>query len=271
MADAAPSVPVEAFFHLQRVATSILRGGASIEGALVAVVEGAEAVLGCERAALYVVDWRAHAMRLTVSTTPIEEGIKLRVDSGLVGACATHGLVINVADAYADERFDPTVDICTARKTHSVLCVPIVGDGGLVSAVLCALNKRADPGGTNTAFGPADEFLLSNIAVMAGHTLSRMRSQYKARRAEEVNAALLDITKQLAGSIDAGHVAQLVRERLAPLLHASAVNVFLLDAATTPGPSRSPPFAANRQFMVLASDPSYLPGSTSSTTPTAGG
>jgi GAF domain-containing protein len=191
--------------QLQRVATTILAAGLGLEDALVAVVEGSEAVLECERVALYVIDWRANAMRLSVSTTPIEEGIKLRLGSGLVGACATEGRTLNVPDAYADERFDPTVDLCTAKKTQSALCVPIMGDDSRVCAVLCALNKLPSPptpprealpsaDAPAAAFSGADEYLLSSVAVMAGHALSRMRSQYAARRAEAVTESAYEDT-----------------------------------------------------------------------------
>ena len=260
-----PAVPMRAMLQLQRVATTILAAGLGLEDALVAVVEGSEAVLECERVALYVVDWRANAMRLSVSTTPIEEGIKLRLGSGLVGACATEGRVLNVPDAYADERFDPTVDLCTAKKTQSALCVPIMGDDSRVAAILCALNKKpslaqgsgaavgdAADMAAAAAFSSADEYLLSSVAVMAGHTLSRMRSQHAASRAEAINAEVLDVTKQLSGMVDTAQVAHLVSARLAQLLRATVVNVFLLESPGT---------------MVLASDPSYVRAGASTPSP----
>jgi GAF domain-containing protein len=37
--------------------------------------------------------------------------------------------VINLADVYADLRFNPEVDRHTGYRTHSMLCMPIVARG----------------------------------------------------------------------------------------------------------------------------------------------
>jgi putative methionine-R-sulfoxide reductase with GAF domain len=116
---------LERMMALTEVIASVLATDQRLDNALVALVEGAAALLGCQRVALYVVDWAAGTQRLTLSTGRIEEGIRLVLGSGLVGACAVTGAVVNVADAYADPRFDATVDICSSLKTSSELCVPL--------------------------------------------------------------------------------------------------------------------------------------------------
>ena len=52
--------------------------------------------------------------------------------ASLVAACVRDGVVVNVADAYRDARFDRSVDDGSGFRTRSVLCVPVfrVGDAG---------------------------------------------------------------------------------------------------------------------------------------------
>src|SRR5262245_20813761 len=67
--------------------------------------------------------------------------IRVSLDSGLAGAVARTGAVINIEDAYADERFNRTIDQATGYRTHTVLCVPMRDAEGAITGVLQALNK----------------------------------------------------------------------------------------------------------------------------------
>ena len=68
------------------------------------------------------------------------------MSSGIVGHVASTGSVVNIADAYADTRFDPTADLKNGYKTRSVLCVPVMStdmlSAGLPCGVLQVINKR---------------------------------------------------------------------------------------------------------------------------------
>jgi adenylate cyclase len=59
--------------------------------------------------------------------------------------------VINLADAYADPRFNQEVDRHTGYRTHSMLCMPIVARGERKIGVMQILNRRGGP------FGPVEE------------------------------------------------------------------------------------------------------------------
>jgi len=187
----ASDAPMRAMLQLQRVATSILAAQPRIEDALGRCRRRrARCPTVRARSTLRHRPARKNAMRPDSQYSTHRRGIKLRLGSGLVGACAVDARVVNVCDAYADERFDPTVDLCTARKTQSSLCVPILGEDARVAAVLCALKQvwpRQSPVEVflrppmpPSHFPGPHEYLLSSIAVMAGHTLSRMRSQFTA-------------------------------------------------------------------------------------------
>ena len=59
--------------------------------------------------------------------------------------------MINISDAYADERFNQEVDRKTGYRTHSVLCMPVVNKEGRKLAVIQVLNRTGGP------FNPVDE------------------------------------------------------------------------------------------------------------------
>jgi GAF domain-containing protein len=53
------------------------------------------------------------------------DGVTLPLGQGLCGTAAATGCIVNVADCYADERFDPLYDLATAYHTRSMLCMPV--------------------------------------------------------------------------------------------------------------------------------------------------
>ncbi len=51
--------------------------------------------------------------------------IRIPRSAGIAGACATAAATINIPDAYADPRFNRSVDLQTGYKTDSLLAMPI--------------------------------------------------------------------------------------------------------------------------------------------------
>ncbi len=118
-----------------------------------------------ERATLYVVDREQSELRSAVAQRAPE--IRLSLGSGIGGHVAQTGETINVPDAYADPRFDNTVDRLSGFRTTNILAVPVWGEGGgEVVGVIQVLNKRG--GG---AFERHDQMLLERIAEDLGPAL----------------------------------------------------------------------------------------------------
>jgi adenylate cyclase len=91
-------------------------------------------------------------------------GRELRIDPGLglVGAAYRSGEIVNIADAYQDPRFHPTLDWRIGYRTRSMLCAPIFGNDGQRVGVVQLLNKRR---GNFTA---ADERRVKGLASQMG-------------------------------------------------------------------------------------------------------
>ena len=84
----------------------------------------ASKVVEADRCSLFVLDRERNELCSKVAQGAKNE-IRLPVGSGIAGQVAQTGEVINLPDAYADERFNRTFDTLSGYRTHSVLCVPM--------------------------------------------------------------------------------------------------------------------------------------------------
>jgi signal transduction histidine kinase len=96
--------------------------------------------------------------------------VRLGLDQGIAGDCATQRMTINVLDALTDTRIHKPADDATGFKTRSLLAVPLVDKDRLVG-VLEVLNKIDEE--TFTEF---DERIMEMFASLCASTISRSRS-----------------------------------------------------------------------------------------------
>jgi putative ABC transport system ATP-binding protein len=98
-------------------------------------------LLNAERCSLFLVEGSSLLLKVA---RDLEEGVEIRIPigSGIAGAAAETGEVINIPDAYADRRFNPDVDKRTGYRTRSILSLPIKNQQGHVFAVAQLLNRN---------------------------------------------------------------------------------------------------------------------------------
>ena len=98
-------------------------------------------LLNAERCSLFLVEGSSLLLKVA---RDLEEGVEIRIPigSGIAGAAAETGEVINIPDAYADRRFNPDVDKRTGYRTRSILSLPIKNQQGDVFAVAQLLNRK---------------------------------------------------------------------------------------------------------------------------------
>jgi putative ABC transport system ATP-binding protein len=100
-------------------------------------------LLDAERASLFLVDRDRQQLVLRVAQDmPDGDYVRIPLASGIAGAAAVSGEVVRVDDAYADPRFNKTVDAETGFRTRSMLCLPLQDRAGRVFAVTQLLNRR---------------------------------------------------------------------------------------------------------------------------------
>lgn len=122
-------------------------------------------VLGCERATVFLLDQQKNELYSKVATGVKE--IRFPADRGIAGQVAVSGEVSNVADAYADPRFNKEIDKATGFATRNILTLPLNGLKGERIGVLQVLNKAGGP------FDSGDEYLATALGAQAGVALQR--------------------------------------------------------------------------------------------------
>jgi signal transduction histidine kinase len=118
--------------------------------------------------------------------------IRVPPGKGIAGWVATSGETVNIADAYADPRFDASSDQRLGFRTRSILCMPLPDHGGVTIGVIQVLNKRGRP------FDPDDEALLQTVAAVAGVNIENARLYASVL---DKNRALLTAQAELRGKI----------------------------------------------------------------------
>ena len=99
-------------------------------------------ILNCERSSFFVYDRQVNELwSMEAAGSGLTE-IRFPATAGLAGHTARTGEVLNVRDAYSDERFNPEFDRKTGFLTRNVLCVPVFDREGRVAGVTQAINKR---------------------------------------------------------------------------------------------------------------------------------
>jgi GAF domain-containing protein len=107
--------------------------------------------VGADRVSLFVVDEERDELRMAIAKS--EPGrplaVRMPLGRGVAGLAWERGEPIRVDDAYACERFAPEVDALSGYRTRSLLCLPVRGAAGRVSAVLEFLNPIGRSGFTS--------------------------------------------------------------------------------------------------------------------------
>lgn len=145
------------------------------------VVEATHA-LACDRAILYQFDAKRNVLFASAASM---QSLMVPLDRGLAGHVARTRELLNVQEAVADARFDPTYDREIGYETHTVLGVPLVAarDGRLLG-VLEMLNNKGGP------FDQGDESLALAFAQHAAAALDRARLIDEIHRRRELDASL---------------------------------------------------------------------------------
>ena len=149
------------------VAARALVAERDLDRLLPLIVNTARKVVEADRCSLFLVDKEENQLWSKVAQGVGTTEIRIPLNRGIAGAVATTGQIVNIPDAYQDERFNREVDARTGYKTHSILCVPMMSVEGDVVGVLQALNKAS-----GEPFSADDEDLLGALGGQAAAAVS---------------------------------------------------------------------------------------------------
>lgn len=142
------------------------------------IIDAMRDLLGAERASVFEYDATRDELYSTVAhgfhdpTGGIDAAGEIRIpaSAGIAGEAARSRRVINVPEAYADPRFNQSVDRKTGFRTRSILTIPLEAFGGELIGVAQVLNKSLERGG---AFTPEDEEIALALASQAAVAIRR--------------------------------------------------------------------------------------------------
>ena len=156
---------------LQKVLEITQMMGATVEaeGLLQLIIERSIELLDAERASLFLYEAETNELVSRIATGAGE--IRFSADTGIAGAAVKNGQVINIPNAYADERFNPDIDRQTNFHTHHILTVPLYGYDCSLVGVLQVLNKKEAENG----FTDYDTTLAMALGAQAGVSIQRAR------------------------------------------------------------------------------------------------
>ena len=159
------------------------------------MIDALRDALGAERASVFQYDAARHELFAT-RAHGLPTDLRLPADIGIIGEAARARRIINIPDAYADERFNPEVDKATGFRTRCLLTIPLVDPEGELIGVAQVLNKRGDDGGV---FGDEDERAARYVADQAAVALKRA-SLLESERLKEKLEADLQIARKIQES-----------------------------------------------------------------------
>ncbi len=189
------------------------------------VIGHARRVVDAERATIFL--WDKAKDELWSKVAHDAEEIRFPASKGIAGHVLKAKQPANIADAYADLRFNPEVDKATGFRTRGVLAVPMLSTKSEVVGVLQAVNKAADSG--------FDDEDVEMLLALGGQAASSIEN---ALLYEEINALF-------EGFIEASVVAIESRDPTTSG-HSERVAELTCGLAEAVDRSEAPPFAATR-------------------------
>lgn len=198
----------------------------SLDTVLNVLVEMTTAELGAERGSLFLNDPETNELYSRVAQGNFQHEIRMLNTSGVAGYVFTTGEGTIIHDAYADPRFNRSVDEQTGFVTHSILCVPIKTAKGETIGVAQTLNKKK--GRFN-----ASEMVLFEAMLRQG-SLALQSAQFIERleniRKQELE--FINIVSEMTSDIKIGSLLRKVMSEATRMLNAERSTLFLHDEKT---------------------------------------
>ena len=114
----------------------------SLELLLKTVAEEVKKVLNADRCTVFLLDKTTNEIVSKIALGMGTQEIRFPANTGLAGYVVQSGEIINIKDAYSDERFNQDIDKETGYKTTTILCMPIWNMKHEIMGAFQVLNKQ---------------------------------------------------------------------------------------------------------------------------------
>ncbi len=195
----------------------------TLDEMLKTLVEITTRELDAERGTIFLNDKETDELYSRVAQGSFKREIRILNNSGVAGDVFVSGVGTIVHNAYADPRFNSTVDEQTGFVTRSILCAPIKTAKGEIIGVAQALNKKTG------RFTAHDLALLEAMTTQAAVTLQSTQFVEQMQRARLQEMEFFDIVADVISEIDLSAILQKVMSEATRMLKADRSTLFLND------------------------------------------
>lgn len=133
------------------------------------IMSAATRLVDADRSSLFMIDEQRKELYSRIAQKSEITEIRVPMGKGIVGHVTEKCEIVNIADAYADCRFNPDVDRKTGFRTRNILCVPLRSYDNKVLGAIQILNKKEG------AFTKYDESIILALASHAAIALDNAR------------------------------------------------------------------------------------------------
>ena len=200
--------------------------GRNLDEQLESLVELITTTLGAERGSLFLNDSTTGELYSRVAQGDFQREIRILNSSGIAGHVFSEGTGLLVHDAYADSRFNPSVDERTGFKTRNMVCAPVRTVRGQILGVTQVLNKKKG------RFTKQDLQRLEAMTTQAAVVLQGTLFVEKMERARKQEAEFLGVVSEVSSEIQLGPLLQKIMAAVTRMLNAECSTLFLNDAKT---------------------------------------
>jgi adenylate cyclase len=187
------------------------------------IMQKTSEVMEADRTTLFLVDEDKRELWSKVAQGEAVKEIRVPLGVGIAGRVAETGEIINIADAYKDDRFNPEVDRRTGYHTRTILCMPMRRRSGRIAGVIQVLNKH------HGVFTPADEKLLEAFASQAGIAVRNARLNEEILKRMQTSEILLNVMRAVSSELEIDQLLQKIVAKTSEAMNADRCTLFLLD------------------------------------------
>lgn len=198
----------------------------SLDEILKTLVEMTTYELGAERGSLFLNDSATGELYSRVAQGNFSREIRILNTTGVAGAIFTSGQGEIIDDAYADERFNRTIDEQTGFKTKNILCAPVRTVKNEVIGVIQVLNKE------NDKFTTEDLKLLEAMTTQASVALQSTQFVERMQKTRAKELEFLDVVADVTSELELGALLKKVMAEATRMLGADRSTLFMNDEKT---------------------------------------
>lgn len=197
----------------------------NLDEALRAMRDLATRVIGSERGSVFLNDASTNELYSRIGGRFARE-IRILDNDGVAGAVFISGVGIIIHDAYADERFNRSIDQQTGFVTRSILCAPLRTLKGDIIGVAQLLNK------VEGQFTDEDLEVLEAIVSQASVSLESFRTIEGIEKARRQELDFLAVVSEISSELKLGPLLQKIMAAITRMLDAERSTLFINDEKT---------------------------------------